>query len=347
MPNTVYDNFVLENKLESILATKVDLSNYMTVDRSLAEAAGMKKTVHKYRATGAVEDLSMGEGNSQTITASFASKDYEVGVTQGKAEYYDEEAMKDPMIVDTLVAGAAEIMRNDFTTKAINEMSLFELAIEVDFTSSSVGYLFDKVADALALFGEDEDGEGITMLVSPKNKAWIRKQLKDDLKYSEGFVRTGYIGHVCGVPVVVSNAVPDKCMFIEKKSAVTLFIKKGVESEQERDAGHRKNTMFLRKVALVALTDANKIIGLAAAQSTACAITTYTKNAKTIAGTCGTDCHLVRVVDGDGEVYDVTPSSGAWTMTAKANLTAGDKINATAFAPGKAPKAATEVTVAS
>lgn len=345
MPNTVYANSIIENKLESVLATKIDLSNYMTVDRSLAENAGMKKTVHKYKASGAVQDLTQGNGNTEVITAAYSAKDYTVGVTQGKAVYYDEEAMKDPFIVDSLVSGVAEIMANDFTTKAIAEMSNFDLAVEVDFTSSASGYLFGKIVDALALFGEDADQK--TLLISPKHHAWARKQLGDDLKYSEGFARTGYIGTICGVPVVMSAAVPDTCMFIVEKEAVTLFIKKASESEQERDANTRENRLFLRKVALVAMTNAKKIVGLASAQSTACAITTYTKNAKTIAGTCGTDCRLVVVVDGDGEVYEVTPSSGSWTMTAKANLTAGDKINATAYAPGKAPKAATEVTVAS
>lgn len=174
----------------------------------------------------------------------------------------------------------------------------------------------------------------------------MRKQLGEDLKYSEGFVRTGYIGSVAGVPVVVSNAVPETCAYIVNREAVTLFIKRDTEAEQERDANTRKNTVYMRKVALVALTNATKIAMLGNAQSTACAITTYTKNAKTIAGTCGTDCNLVIVVDGDGITYTATPSSGSWSVTANENLTTGDKINATAFAPGYAGKKATEVTVA-
>ena len=48
MANKVYENFVLENKLESILSTKVDLSNYVTPDYSLTQEAGMKKTINKY-----------------------------------------------------------------------------------------------------------------------------------------------------------------------------------------------------------------------------------------------------------------------------------------------------------
>ena len=233
------------------------------------------------------EDLKMGEGNTTDIEATFEPAEYEVTVTQGRGVYYDEEAMKDPMIVDTIIKGMAETMVNDFNTKAIEEMKKADLIIECDFATSTAGYLFDKVVDALALFGEDESN--LTILINPNHKAYFRKQLKDDLKYSEGFVRTGYIGSVSGVPVVISKAVPDSCAFIVNKEAVTLFIKKGSEAEQDRDADHRKNTMWLRKVALVALTDSTKLVELAKAQETACEITTYTAGAKVIAGTCGED----------------------------------------------------------
>lgn len=345
MANQPYSNFVIEDMLENILTTKVDLNNYLTADRQLAEDAGMKKTVHRYKATGSVQDLTQGNGNSTSIEVGRADKDYTVSVTQGRFIYYDEEAMKDPMIVDAGVKGLADTMVNDFTTKAIGEMKDATKTIECDFTTTSTDYFFGKVVDALAKFGEEE--EGLTLLVHPNQQAYIRKQLADNLKYSEGFARTGYIGSVCGIPVVVSKAVPDKVAFIVNRKAVRLFLKKESEAEQERDANLRKNTVYLRKVALVALFDESKLAKLAVAQSTACAITTYTKAAKTIAGTCGTDCNLVRVTDGDGIVYDVVPTNGSWTMTAAENLTAGDKINAIAYAPTKAEKAATEVTVAS
>ena len=68
MANNPYPNFVLENKFESQLITKVDLANYLTPDYSLTEAAGMKKTIHKYTATGAVEDLAQGNGNAVFLT---------------------------------------------------------------------------------------------------------------------------------------------------------------------------------------------------------------------------------------------------------------------------------------
>ena len=347
MSNNPYANFVLENKFESQLTTKIDLANYLTADYSLTAAAGMKKTIHKYKATGAVEDLAQGVGNSGVFEATYASEDYTVGVTQGKGQYFDEEAMKDPMIVDTITKGMAEAMVNDFTAKAIAEMIKTQQTVECDFSTTSSGYLFGKVVDGAALFGEDS--EGVFLLINPKDVAWARKQLEDSLKYSEGFVRTGYIGTVCGFPVIMTKAAPEGCAILATKEAVTAFIKKGTEVEQERDADTRKNLLFIRKVAVIALTNEKKAVILAKAQSTACVITTYTKNTKTVSGTCGTDVtHVDVYVNGEYKAT-VQASSGSWTGTncLAANLVANDKVDAIAYAPGKAKKAATQVTVAS
>lgn len=344
MANQAYDNFVLENKLESLLITKVNMSNYLTADYSLAENPGMLKTIHKYKAVGSVEELAMTQGNSGIFESSFTSEDYRVGVTQGKGVYYDEEAMKDPMVVDTIINGMSEEMANDFTRKAITEMSKATQAVECDFTTTSANYLFNKIVDAIAFCKEDE--QGYSLLINPKDKAYARKQLLDSLQYSGDFARTGYIGSVSGVPVIVSNAVPEHVAFLVNREAVTAFIKKGVEAEQFRDPDHRKNELYLRKVAVVALTNEQKVVKIAPAQSTACAITTYTKNAKTVAGTCSADAYKVVFWVNDNAPIEVTPVSGSWTGTAAANLATSDKVNAIAYVLDKAPKAATEVTVA-
>lgn len=253
MAHTIYENFVLENKIEDILTTAVDLSSYMTIDNSLTLEPGMKKTVHTYTPSGDVEDLAMGVGNSDDITVSFTSADYDVKVTQGRFQYYDEQEMKDPMVVDTGLEGLAKSMVNDFTTKAIAEYEKATLTLNADAWS------FDAVADAIAKLNF-EDESGLFLLISPADKAAFRKALRDDLSYSEGYVRTGYIGTVCGVPVIVSKAVPANKGYLATKEAVTLFVKKGSEIEQERDADVRNNKVFARKVAVVALTDATKLV---------------------------------------------------------------------------------------
>lgn len=252
MAHTVYENFVLESKIENLLTTGIDMNAYMTIDYSLAENAGMKKVVNVYTATGEVEDLGMGVGNSAEITVSFTPTEYTVGVTQGKFAYYDEQEMTDPMVVDAGLQAIADKMANDLTEKAIAEFGKATLTLEVDWG-------FDSVVDAIAKLNTESE-EGLFMLVNPAQKATLRKKLGQDLKYSEGFARTGYIGSVCGVPVIVSRAVPVGTGYLASKEAVTCFVKKGSEIEQERDADKRNNKVIARKVMLVALTDANKVV---------------------------------------------------------------------------------------
>lgn len=250
MPNVIYDNFVLENKYSSILATKLDLQKFMIVDNSLTASAGMIKKVLTKTATGAVEDLDMGEGNTEVVEVATTSKDYTVGTTQGKFVYYDEEAMADPAVVEAGLTGLAEKMVNSFVAKAKDE---WETATEVSVSA----YDFDAVVDTIADMNL-EDESGLFLLIGPAHVAEFRKNLGDELKYSEGFARTGYIGSVCGVPVYISKAI-DGNPILASREATTLFIKKDSEIEQERDADHRQNKVFARKVALVALTDATKI----------------------------------------------------------------------------------------
>ena len=259
MAHTIYENQVLENKIESLLTTAIDMNAYMTIDNSLTHDAGMKKAVNVYTAAGNVEDLAMGEGNSGEIEVSFTTREYEVATTQGKFSYFDEQEMKDPMIVEVGLKAVAEKMTNDLTTKAIAE---FEKTKNIAYYNSGEGITFGDVVDAIAKLNT-EDESGLFLLINPEEKAQMRKSLGEELKYTEGFARTGYIGTVCGVPVIVSKAVPATHAFLATKDAVTCFVKKGSEIEQERDADIRKNDVYARKVMLVALTDESKVIKFA------------------------------------------------------------------------------------
>lgn len=251
MAHTIYENEVLSNKLNEVLATKVDINPYMTIDTSLTQAAGMKKVVNVYTASGDVEALGMGEGNTGDITVSFEPKEYDVLTYQGKFSYFDEQEMQDPMVVDAGIDGAAKTMINKFNDLAIAEFG------KATLTHEATAWNFDAVVDAIAKLGETQ---AEFMLINPASLAGLRKGLKELLSYSEGFARTGYVGSVAGVPVVVSNVVPANTAYIGTKDAVTVFIKKDTEVEQDRDKDKRRNDYWVRKVAVVALTDASKAV---------------------------------------------------------------------------------------
>lgn len=253
MAHKAYENIILSSKINDILTTKIDLNNYMTVDTSMTEEAGMKKVINVYTSTGDVEELGMGQGNSGEIEVSFTAREYVAKTYQGKFGFYDEQEMQDPMIVDTGLQHSGDTMVNKWVALAIEEMAKATLEQEADAWS------FEAVVDAIAKMNIENE-EGLFLLISPAVQAEFRKALGENLKYSEGFARTGYIGSVCGVPVIVSKAVPAGEAYLATKEAVTVFIKKDTETEYVRDADKRRNDYFVRKVGIVALTDETKIV---------------------------------------------------------------------------------------
>ena len=337
MANVIYPNTILENKYESVLTTKLNLQNYLTVDNDLQQDAGMKKRIITKTVTGSVEDLAQGAGNSETIEVGTSYADYDVGTTQGRFVYYDEEAMADGNLVDAGLTGIGEKMINDFVSKAVAEWR--KATLQQGY--STIG--FDTVVDAIAKMNL-EDESALFMLISPNMVAAFRKAVKDELKYSEGFTRTGYLGSLVGVPCYVSKAIPDGEAIIASKEAVRLFIKKNTEIEQERDANTRKNTVYARKVALVALVDATKVVRIGRNPTTAATVTTYTKNAKTVAGAATTGATVEVYINGELD-GTATAASSAYTYTAKANLAANDTVYVIAKIEGEIDSKSTTVTV--
>lgn len=253
MAHTIYENIVLSNKVNEILSTKVNLNSYMTINNELAANAGNKIVVNTYSTTSGVEALAMGEGNTGSIEVNFTAKEYEVKTYQGKFAFYDEQEQQDPMVVDVGLDGAAKDMINQFNALAIAEMA------KATLKHTATEWSFDVVVNAIAKM-DLENEEGLFLLISPEDQAALRIALADNLSYSEAFVRTGYIGSVCGVPVITSKAVPSGKAYLGTKEAVTVYIKKDTETEYERDADTRANKYFVRKVGVVALTNADKMV---------------------------------------------------------------------------------------
>ena len=250
---TPYANFIIEDKIKSVLLTQLNMQQFCTLDTSLQASAGMTKKIHVYSSTGAAEDLAQGVGNTGDIAPQWDEATYTVTETQARFPYYDEQAMTDPSFIDAGIRGMAEAMTNDVTEKVVAELGNANLGM------AGVTWALNDFIDALSLYPY-EDELNLFFLINPKQRAAIRKALKDELKYVEDFARTGYIGHIMGVPVYISAAVPDGYAFLATKEAVTLFTKAGVETEQERDANTRKNTIYTRQPRVIALTDATRAI---------------------------------------------------------------------------------------
>lgn len=251
----VFDNKILEEKLEEQLITALDMNQFITTDYSLSAQPGMKIEIHTYHGSGDVEDLDMGDGNTGDIGAFYTTEEYEVTTTQGRVPYFDEQQMNDPTAVDKAIEHLSEQLTNDITKKVVGELNKaprIQFGFEFDF---------DGIVEAISALPKERN-EGLFLLIARKDVAKYQKALKNLLSYTEDFVRTGAIGAIAGVPLFPTDAVASGVAFLATSEAVTCFVKKGVEIEQERDANKRKNTIYGRNVKVIALTNADKVMKL-------------------------------------------------------------------------------------
>ncbi len=256
MANTVYANSVLEAKLKDLLLTSINTRNYMKIDTSLAEAAGMKKVINTYTYSGEAEEVANGQGNTGTGKITFTPNEYVVKVVQQKFSYTDEEFMQDPTIVDNMLKGANQVMINKMTSYFNDEVKKATLGV----TAATFGY--DAIVDGISELNIENESNLFTLYPN----AW-KKELRKDDDYKSArmgeVIYNGQTGAVAGIPTIPSKAFD--AAYVMEKEAVTLFLKKDVEVEQERDGDTRTNTVILRAVYLVALTDATKIAKIAKA----------------------------------------------------------------------------------
>jgi hypothetical protein len=170
--------------------------------------------------------------------------------------------MTDPMLVPVGMKHAGTDMFNTVNADIYGEFA--KTGLEVPVTA----FDFDAFVDASAALNlENVEGVSLFAFVCPKDKAKIRKALKDSLEYVEAYARHGYIGSVAGINLYDKADATEGEIIVATKDAVTIFNKKGVEVEQitqgtrsETAANVRENTAFSRKYYVVALTDESKAV---------------------------------------------------------------------------------------
>ncbi len=258
MANTVYANKVIEAKAKDLLLTSVNTRSMMKVDTSLAENAGMTKTINRYTYTGAAEVVEAGKANTTRGSISHVSTDYTVLCVQQTFDYSDEDFMKDPSIVDNMLKGATQLMANKMTADFNTECG--KATVKSNF-ATAISY--DAIVDGISELNIEDESKLFVRLPN-KWKAPIRKDADYKAARMGEVVYNGQMGTVSGLPVVPTKALEEKA-YIMDNEAVTLFLKKDVEVEQKRDIETRTNTVVLRAFYIVALTDATKICELSKA----------------------------------------------------------------------------------
>ena len=268
MANKPYPNYVLENKCADQYQSYLDLMQFCTVDNSLTGEPGMKKKIRTYVATDGTETVAKGEGNTKSITASYTETEYTIETLQNRFDWYDEDEMEDPLVVDKGLEHQAVDMFNTANKKAIAEFAKATQKVE------TAKFDFNCFVDAVASIKDlrisestEITGLGVFALVHKDDVAELRKNLGELLKYVEAYARNGYIGTVAGVNIYTSALATKGEFAVATAQAVTYFHKKGAEAESStrgsrsaENANKRENTVFLRTFGIFALTDQNFIV---------------------------------------------------------------------------------------
>lgn len=334
-----YDNFVLANEIMSSLLTKLDFNRFCTADFSLTERPGMVKKIHKYSCVnGVVDELDRGEDSKNVIEAAFVEEEYRVKRKQGEIDYFWDDQMTDEALVSAKLKYLGESMANDFTRRALLEMGKTTNVINVD---PSTGLTIDDVADAISIYtGEFESTAGLFLIANQKMDAKLRKILEPELRYVEDYVKVGAISTIWGIPIFLSKAVPENCLFLATREAVTCFIARSLDVEQDHDIGTKMNRVVASVYNVTALTNEKKCIFIGPAQATTLALTTYTKAGTTIAGAATTGANVVAYVNGV-EAGHATAASSEFSITADVTLKAGDIVKVVAYLEGYGTQTAT------
>lgn len=254
MPNTIYDNKVIEAKAKDLLTTAINTRSLMTVDTSLAETAGMTKTINVYTYTGEAEELANGEGNSVRGALSFVGNDYKVKRVQANFDYTDDDFLMDNTVVDNGVAGATAILKNKMNADFFAECAKATLKI-----TGEVSY--DNIVDAISELNVEDESK-VFVVIPNSEKAALRKD-PDYIAARQGeVVYTGQVGTICGIPVVASKAASEA--YVMTPDAVKLFLKQDVNAGTERDEDTTKNSVYIRAYYIAALVDATKICKIGA-----------------------------------------------------------------------------------
>lgn len=254
--HTLYDNFVLENKMTDLLNTKLEVRGLMTIDNSLTASAGLKKKIHKYTYSGKVEQLAKGAKNTTRGKVTYTASEYEVKRYQQTYDYNDMDVMQDPYIIDVASTGAATLMANEIKDEYFTELA----KISNSTTYPKGGAIsYAAVVDALASLDQEVE-EGMFLIMGNDGRAAIRKD-SDFISSKQGeILYTGQFGTICGLPVLFSKKVPAKTAYLTTRDAIKFFVKKEGSVEQDRDVETKDNTVVYERHGLIALVDDTKSV---------------------------------------------------------------------------------------
>lgn len=255
------DPQVMADMISAVLPSKIKFAPLAKIDSTLVGQAGNTITVPTYAYIGDAEDVA--EGVAMGTTVLTASSTQATVKKAGKAvEITDESALSgygDPIgeANTQLLTSIAAKVDNDCVT-ALNDATL-------TYDGSAAIISYNGIVEAVDKF-QEEDYAPKVMFVHPSQVTQLRKDadFKDINKYPLQTVMTGVIGEIAGCQVIPSKKVPAGATtytnYIVKAGALTIYMKKDVEVETDRDILAKTTVISADEHYVAVLSDASKAV---------------------------------------------------------------------------------------
>lgn len=263
--NDLIDPQVMADAISAELSSAIKFAPLAKTDTSLTTNAGNTITVPKFAYIGDATDV--GEGDEIDIVKLTASTSQATVKKAGKGIEITDEALLagygDPEgeAKDQLKKSIAQKVDNDCITALNTIPGTMTVDKSTNILSSSV------IAEALVKFGEAID-DPMVLIISPSQLAQLRIS-PDFLKASDlgdKVLMTGVIGSIYGCQIIVSNKIKanlDKYTnFIVKPGAFTIYMKKDVDIEADRNITKKTTIITADEHYVVQLSNESKAIKL-------------------------------------------------------------------------------------
>lgn len=264
---------VMADMISGKIQSKIVVTPFAKIDTTLQGRPGDTITVPQYAYIGDAEDVAEGVA-AGTVKLAATTKEYKVKKAMKAVELTDEAVLSgygNPVGETNNQIGKSLAAKVD-----VDAMDALQGAqLTYDGTAKAITY--EGIVDAIDVFDEEVNTEK-AIFVHPKQVTQLRKDanfISAD-KYPGNVIMTGEIGKIANCRVVASKKVPlDEggtfytCPIVklnqdneteDETAALTIYLKRNVNVETERDTLARKTIISADEHYVAALTDTSKVV---------------------------------------------------------------------------------------
>ena len=252
---------VMGDMISASLPKAIKFAPLAKVDTTLVGKPGDTITVPKYAYIGDAVDVAEGVAVGTTVLTA-SSTPATVKKAMKAVDLTDESVLSgygDPVgeANSQLLMSIASKVDNDCLT-ALSGASLVSDQSLVTIIS------YDGIVDAVDLF-QEEDYVDKVLFVHPTQVSQLRKDadFKDINQYPMQTVMTGVIGSIAGCQVIPAKKIDNNLKYtnvIVKAGALTVYMKKDVGVETDRDILAKTTTIVVDEHYVAVLSDESKAV---------------------------------------------------------------------------------------